>query len=107
MSRPKREPPTDHTLFRKGNLQQTCLRYVMTENERATKYPIPKLKFISPSAVSPHFERNMTLSPIIVTVLSRKYFQGATPEAVEILLSLHTCVVLWEWKQKKYSTRNR
>lgn len=68
--------------------------------ERATKYPISILKFLFPSAVSRQFERNITLPPVTARVLSRKYFQGVTAETMEILLSLHTCVVLWEWKQE-------
>lgn len=48
----------------------------MTQAERAAEYPVSKLKFLSLSAVSPHFERNITISSFIVTVLCGKYFQS-------------------------------
>jgi len=50
----------------------------MTQVEKATEYPISKLQFLSPAAVSPRFERNNILSPFTTTVLRGKYFQSMT-----------------------------
>lgn len=101
---PKRNPKTHYSSHpvQKKKLTNVKTFYVLllTKAERAAECHISKLKLLSPSAVSPHVERNITILSFTATVLCGQYLAA---EAVGIGILLHTCLAGWEWKQGKLS----
>lgn len=67
----------------------------MAQAERATVYQISRLKFHSPSAVRPHFERSIILSPCKATILWKIFPKCDSNKVEEIEFLLQTYLFFW------------